>query len=416
METGETSLPPRVRAIDFDYTAPRSEEGSNAMWRALRAQYPVAWTEHHGGHWVISTYAQNVAAFRDWETFSSARTDPRNLSIQIIGGEIGILNPEELDPPEWDSYRHVLARLLSPGAVQRLRPRVEKWVRYYIDEAIESGTIDLAYDLSSRVPGAVVLDWLGWPRDEWDRVSHAWHAYAGHAPGMPEFDHAIRELGWVDGRIVELVADRQKAPRDDAISSFVTTEIDGRPMSAAYAEGMVRLAVAGGVETTTAVTSAALVHLHFNPQHRQALLDDPKAFDLAIEEFLRVHPPARTHARTLTKDVEFGGCPMRKGDRVLLSEVSANYDESVFPDADKFVIDRFPNRHVAFGMGIHRCPGSHLARLEMRETISQVLTRMPDYEVIEDKLVAAPNWGSAGGWVRAPAVFTPGRRTGASAE
>jgi len=112
-----------------------------------------------------------------------------------------------------------------------------------------------------------------------------------------------------------------------------------------------------------------------------------------------------------TGDIEFAGCPMRKGDRVVLSEISAGHDEAAFPDADQFVVDRLPNRHLSFGMGIHRCPGAHLARIEFTEILDAVFTRMPDFEIDLDAVVEYPNWSVIGGWGRMPAVFTPGGRS-----
>ena len=123
-----------------------------------------------------------------------------------------------------------------------------------------------------------------------------------------------------------------------------------------------------------------------------------------------MYPPARTHARTAARDTELGGCFIAKGDRVLLSEVSACHDESAFANADQFIVDRFPNRHAAFGLGIHRCPGSHLARAQFKEIMRQVLTRMPDYELDLEQVAEYPNWSSIGGWAKIPATFTPGRR------
>ncbi len=134
----------------------------------------------------------------------------------------------------------------------------------------------------------------------------------------------------------------------------------------------------------------------------------------ATEEFLRFYPPARTHARTVTEDLEFEGCPMRAGDRVLLSEISSGRDASAFPDADAFVIDRNPNRHLSFGVGLHRCVGSHLARIEFIEVITQILQRLPDFEIDVDAVVEYPNWASVGGWAKLPATFTPGPRVGGS--
>ncbi len=121
-----------------------------------------------------------------------------------------------------------------------------------------------------------------------------------------------------------------------------------------------------------------------------------------------MYPPARTHARTVVRETELGGVTMQPGDRLLLSEVSANFDEEAFPDADWFVIDRFPNRHLTFGMGIHRCPGSHLARLQMKELLLQVLERMPDFRLKEEGLIEYHSWSSSSGYIDMPAVFTPG--------
>jgi cytochrome P450 len=132
----------------------------------------------------------------------------------------------------------------------------------------------------------------------------------------------------------------------------------------------------------------------------------------ATEEFLRYYPPARTHARTVTEDFEFEGCRMRKGDRVLLSEVSSGRDHAAFPDADTFVIDRNPNRHLSFGVGLHRCVGSHLARIEFAEVLTQILQRLPDFEIDVGAVVEYPNWASVGGWAKLPATFTPGPRVG----
>ena len=138
------------------------------------------------------------------------------------------------------------------------------------------------------------------------------------------------------------------------------------------------------------------------------LVADGALLDSATEEFLRFYPPARTHARTVTHDVEFAGCPMHAG-TVLLSEISANRDGRSFPDADRFVIDRFPNRHVSFGCG-SRFPGSHLARLEFRTKIRRVLDRLPDFVLDEAGVQEYPNWSMLGGWAAIPVTFTAGPR------
>jgi cytochrome P450 len=407
----EIAGPEHRPVIDFDYVKGNSQSESDAHWKALREKCPIGWSPLYGGHWVLSRYDEISEAFRNWELFSSKRVDPEYLGLEIIPMKMPLMNPQELDPPVWTKYRRVLSPLLSPLAAERLQPQIAKWVSHYLDQVIETGQIDFVYDLASPVPGAIVLEWLGFPAEDWQRISRAFHNVTGHPPGSSEHERALEDLGWLEQRIAEEVADRRGRPRDDAICAIVNEDLDdGEPMSSEYAAAMVRVLIAGGVDTTTSVTASALVHLHFHPDDRQALIDEPTLIDHATEEFLRCYPPARTIARTVTKDVEFAGCSLYRGDRVLLSEASACYDERAFPDAERFLINRFPNRHLAFGMGIHRCPGSHLARLEFKEMLTQVLQRIPDYQVIEEDLVTYPSWGIVGGWSRATAVFTPGPR------
>jgi cytochrome P450 len=404
--------PVRAPRVDFDHYRHRSIGASDEAWRALREQCPVAWTDANGGHWIVAGYPEVATAFRDWETFSSRRTDPEICSLSVGRLRIPPLYPEELDPPEWYPLRRVLSEVLSPNAVKRLAPRVEHWVTHYVDRFIERGSCEFTADLACPVPAAVTLELLGFPQSDWDRISRAFHGTAAFERGTPEFAEASADIGWVSRRVAEEMAPRRRAPRDDAMSFIAHYEADGVAIAPSDAEAVVLLTIGGGVDTTTSVTSAALLHLSRHLDDRQRLIDEPELLDGAVEEFLRVYPPARTHARTAVRDTELGGCTVAKGDRVLLSEVSANHDESAFPDADRFVVDRFPNRHVAFGLGIHRCPGSHLARAQFKTMLRQVLERMPDYTVRDDEVVEYTNWSAIGGWARLPATFTPGPRIG----
>lgn len=407
---------PRLPVADFDVFASRTLADNDAAWDALDAVGPVAWTEHNGGHWVISGYDEVAAAFRAWETFSSARTDPAVSSITLSNARIPLLVPEELDPPEWHPVRRLLAGQLSPAAAERLRPRARYWARHCVDAVIESGRIELVHELAFPVPAAVTLEWLGFPESDWLLMSAAFHDAAAYPHDTTEYHAAVKAARHVVTRIADEVADRAARPRDDGLTAIVHSEIDGGRISTELAEALVFMTIGGGVDTTSALASAALLHLHRHPDDRARLLAEPDLMDPATEEFLRVYPPARTHARTVTHDAEFGGCPMRAGDRVLLSEVAAGRDPAAFPDADRFVVDRFPNRHLAFGAGIHRCPGSHLARITFTELLGEVLERIPDYRIVDADVVEYPNWSMIGGWARLPAEFTPGARRGPHGE
>lgn len=401
----------REPVAEFDVFAHDSMARSNEAWAALRARCPVSWTPLNGGHWTVAGYEEVSAAFRDWETFSSARTDPERSSISIASSRIPLLIPEELDPPRWKPLRRILAELLAPNAVENLRPRVEHWVDHCIDGFVERGHADLAHELAVPIPSLVTMEWLGWPQDEAAEAASVFHDMAKHVPGSAGYQASAARFQWLAGRVAEEVRARRARARDDALSVIARYEVDGEQLPADVAESIVLLTIGGGVDTTTALTSAALVHLGTHPEDRRRLIREPELLDVATEEFLRVYPPARTHARTVRTDAELAGCPMRAGDRVLLSEVSANRDGRAFPEPDSFLVDRFPNRHVSFGVGIHRCPGSHLARLEFKVTIREVLRRLPDFVLDEGGVVEYPNWSMIGGWGSIPVTFTPGPRS-----
>ncbi|MFA5885010.1 MAG: cytochrome P450 [Acidimicrobiia bacterium] len=394
--------------VDFDFGAARSRSDSDEAWRSVReAECPVAWTEHSGGHWVVTGYDAVAAAFRDWERFSSERTDPDRCAISFSNGKVPLCLPEESDPPAWQGYRRAIAPILAPQASERLRARAEHWTTYYLDRVVERGECELVNDLTCPVPAAVTLEWMGFPREEWQWFSDAFHGVSAYPNGTPEHRKATEAYAVVMTRITEELRARIASPRDDALTAIAHTEIDGVRISEDVAQSIAFLTVTGGIDTTTSFTGAALIHLSQHPDDRARLIADPELLPVATEEFLRYYPPARTHARTVAVDTVFEGVEMRKGERVLLSEVASGRDESAFENAGEFVIDRYPNRHLAFGVGIHRCPGSHLARMEFEEMITAVLRRMPDYVIAPEAIEEYPDWAMVGGWRRLPATFTP---------
>jgi cytochrome P450 len=415
------SRPEGVPVVDFDLASFKGVAESNAAWARVRATTPVAWTDDNGGAWLVSSYDAVSEGFRNWQALRSGRDvrtipgpggSPDLLPINAVPVQTTArMIPEELDPPLWHPYRRVFNELLSPKKVEEtLYPRVKHWVTKFLDDVIESGKCDIVETLTSGVPGAVILEWLGFPEEEWHRFSAAFHNSSAYVPGAPGAQHFLDELEWAFERIKEEVSELRETPRDNLTSELANKQVDGERTSYEFATGMVNMAMSGGVDTTTSVASSAFVHLARHPEDRQRLIDEPDLIDSAIEEFLRLYPPARTHGRTVVEDTELGGFQLRKNDRVILSEVSACHDEAAFDDADKFVIDRFPNRHLAFGMGPHRCPGSHVARAMFKEMLIQVLERIPDYRLVEEELEEYPNCTALGGWSRAPITFTPGQR------
>jgi cytochrome P450 len=431
--------------IEFDHHAPDFD--ANATYRRLRQSCPVAWSESYGGFWVLSRYQDIANAARKDGLFSSARDEEGHGGIVIPEWNTETSIPLEMDPAEQMPYRRMLNQLFSPAVVESLKPFIATLTTAAIDAFIERGECDLVNELTGPVPAGVTVHLLGLPASYADRFARAVHDVFGGAPGTERIERGVREMGWVAERISEAISQRRaaatggggagpegagpdgagpdgagpgegtsgpEARRDgeDVISYFCRQSIDGRPLSDDEILSIAKLIVGGGMDTTTSLTGQTLVYLSAHPEQRQRLIDEPELLVPATDEFLRVFAPSQSMGRTVTTDVEFAGCPMHKGERVLLPWVAANFDESVFDRADEVVLDRDKNRHLSFGIGFHRCVGAHLAKAMFQEMMRQVLARLPDYEVLTEKLVPYASHGNQTGWDVVPAVFTPGKRLG----
>jgi cytochrome P450 len=399
--------------VEFDHNSQAHSADPVASYRALREKCPVAWTEAHGGYWVMSGYDTVFDAARNDEIFSSARNSygGEGLTVVIPKTPMHLHIPIEIDPPEFRKYRKLINPITSPAAVERMLGMVDKYTTWFIDEVIEKGEADLAQVIG--VPSIVTVDWLGLPVDDWKKYSTAHHAVLAAVPGSEEYVHATEVLlPFCSAQMREVIAARRRDPQDDAISYLLDQEVDGRPVTEEEVFSMIELLLAGGVGTTASLVSQTLVWLYLHQDVRQDLQEHPEKLERAVEEFLRYFSPTQALARTVLQDADFHGCQMSIGDRVLLAWSSANRDATQFEDPDELDIDRWPNRHTAFGVGVHRCAGSHLGRAMARALIGQVLERMPDYVVDVERVEPYPHQGTNTGWQRIPATFTPGPRRG----
>lgn len=410
-----TDSHPNKPVVDFDHNSQAHSRDPVGSYRALREKCPVAWTEAHGGYWVMSGYDSVFEAARDDDVFSSARNSygGEGLSVVIPKTPMHLHIPIEIDPPEFRKYRKLINPITSPAAIARMAELVTRYTTWFIDEVIESGACDFAQVIG--VPSIVTVDWLGLPVADWHRYSSAHHAVLAAVPGSPEYIQATTvDLPYLSQQMRDVIAARRAEPTEDIISYLVHQEVDERPITDEEVFSMVELLLAGGVGTTASLVSQTLVWLYRNPDVRQRLIDDPHLLERAIEEFLRYFSPTQALARTVAQDAEFQGCPVHKGERVLLAWASANRDAKQFENPDTLDIDRWPNRHTAFGFGVHRCAGSHLGRAMAREILGQILERMPDYAIDLDQLQPYPHQGTNTGWQRIPATYTPGARRGAT--
>jgi cytochrome P450 len=372
----------------------------------LRSRCPVAHSETYGGFWVVTGYEDIRRVALDDATFSSAETilipPKKNASQKSI--------PIEMDAPEFLEYRKVMQPLFAPPAVERLAPVIEYYANHCIDEFIERGEVDVVHDFADPLPVMVTLHKLGMPIDDWRRYADPMHKTVFLRQDNPARAGVLEELAWIVGTIREAIEQRKQSPRDDMITYLVNSRPFGEPVSDHAAQEMIMLTMQGGFDTTGSAISPASLHLDRNLDDRRLLLEQPELMETAVEVFLRVGAPQFALARTAKRDVELGGQQIAQGDRVLLVWASGNRDESVFDHADDVVLDRPHNRHMAFGLGAHRCLGSTLARRQIQVALGAILRRLPDYEVDHARLVRAETIGVTYGTFAMPITFTPGQR------
>jgi cytochrome P450 len=288
----------------------------------------------------------------------------------------------------------MLLSAFTPAAIAELEPITRRMCNELIDAFIAAGQCDAAADYASHVPTRVISRMLGVNERDGDRFRTWIHDLAGD--GIEDgavFTRIIREI---DAFFLAEIAARRSHARSDLIGFLMRQTIDGEPLSEQHLLGTLRLLLLAGIDTTWSSISHTLLHLARTPEHRRRLAAEPALVPTAIEEFLRVFAPVSV-ARLVAKDQEVGGCRFAAGEMVLLPYPAANRDPGKFERADEVVLDRQENRHSTFGLGIHRCIGSNLARMELRVATEEWLRRIPEFELEEG---ARLNWSR--GLVRGP--------------
>ncbi|MDT3441927.1 MULTISPECIES: cytochrome P450 [unclassified Pseudofrankia] len=383
----------------------------------LRARCPVAHSDQHGGFYVLTRYADVARAIKDDATFASRHEpEPESIYLGIVQPPTPVVSvPIEMDPPEFFDYRRILNPHFSPAASERWRPFVVDVTTAMLDRVVETGQMDVVADLASPIPALLTAATLGLPLNDWPLYSEAYHAIVYSVPGTPRFDEAAAKVMHSLQVCAETVAHRRAEPTDDLLSVLATARVNDESLSDQRIMEICNLVLAGGNDTTTALVANAMHWLSAHPRQRAWLAESPERLAPACEEFLRYFTPTQTLARTVTTDVEIGGTLLHRGDRVLLNLGAANFDPEVFERPDEVVLDRFPNRHQAFGLGIHRCLGSNFTRIEFEVIIGEVLRRIPDFVVDEEHGERYETIGQVNGWSRMPMAFTPTNRIGGTA-
>lgn len=393
-------------AVEFDHHSPEFAADPWPVLTDLRERCPVAHTSSYGGFWVVTRYDDIRTVALDDETFSSAHsiTIPAKKNV----GQRSI--PIETDPPMFQKYRRIMHPLFTPPAIAKLEPAIEKFANACVDEFIEAGECDIVHDLADPLPALTTLHMLGLPTEMWRDFSEPLHSTVFLRQDNPLRANNTGRLAWIREYLAEQIAERRRHPREDMITRLTQATIDDRVLDDVEVLEMVTLTIQGGFDTTGSAISSAILQLDNNPEFRRQLVAEPDKLQVAVEEFLRFEAPQLALARMANKDVEIGGQQIKAGEHVLLVWASGNRDAEFFDDPDELKIDRFPNRHMTFGLGAHRCLGSTLARKEIMAALRVVLDRLPDFRVDRERVVRAETIGVTYGCFSLGIHFTPGRR------
>ncbi|HWD54754.1 MAG TPA: cytochrome P450 [Acidimicrobiales bacterium] len=376
---------------------PEMAANPQPIFKALRADMPVMSIDMPSGpRGVMLTKKEDImSALRQPDVFSS------NMDAVDLKNKRPMI-PLQIDPPEHKKFRKLLDPIFAPRKMAALDDEVSALVNHLIDQFIDRGEVDFAKEFSVPFPSQVFLTLLGLPLDELDRfiamkdgIIRPDHVTGKKYGSKEALDYQQKTADSVYDYFNEILDLREEERRNDILSMFLDADVEGESLSRNDILDICFLFLIAGLDTVTATLDCMYAFLAQHPEQRRQLVEDPSLIPNAIEEMLRWETPVMGIARVAVQDTELGGCPVHAGDQVMVMIGSANCDEDEFADGDVVRWDRDVNPHIAFGGGIHRCLGSHLARMELRVALREWHRRIPEYEVEADHTL----------------VYTPGIRS-----
>ena len=409
--TSTESSPRRGEADEFDTDLDQhSAEFAKDPLRTLselQSRCPVAKSSHWDGFWLLTGYDVVFEALHTPEVFSSRPSEQGMRGVPPQPGA-GSLAPIDYDAPEVGFYRSFLLSALSPGAAREMRPMIREMANDFIDQFIERGTADVSDELFTPLPAQLILRILGLDASRWAEWVSWVHGFVHDVGVDPE--GAVTKVMAMFAEIYQAIGSARAQPKPGLLGELVVAERDGRTLTDDELANMVFLLILGGMDTTAGLTGNSLLLIDAQPELRQQILADPSVLDQGTEEFLRYATPTMALPRTVTEDTEFHGRQLKKGEQALVMFAAANRDPSQFDDPETIDLSRKATRHVAFGVGVHRCLGSNLARVMFKTMITELLTRAPDLAVRTTEVVRYADASSVYGVRHLPITFTPGQR------
>jgi cytochrome P450 len=361
---------------DGDFADLASADDPRALARAMRAE-PVM---RVGEDFTIITRRENIeTALRAPAVFSSGAE-----AVQL--GNVRPLIPLQIDPPKHVKYRRILDPLFAPRAMGQLEGEVADLFNRFVDEFAKRGSCDLHTELAVPFPCTVFLQMMGLPLEDLDQflamkdgiIRPPGATFEDQEPGRKKAAQDIY-------RYFQAVIDKRRGEeaKGDLLGRIMASELDGVKLTDEEILDVCFLFIIAGLDTVTDSLDCMFAYLAQNSEHRQMIVENPAVISSAIEELLRWETPVPAVARVATEDVEVSGCPIHAGEQVMLLLASANTDDSAHPGVDSVDLERDPNPHLAFGGGVHRCLGSHLARLELRVALREFHVRIPNYSLAD---------------------------------
>ena len=369
-----------VPETKYSLEPPEIARNPHDTYRALRDNAPV--TEMGGrsqmGTITLSRHEDVMRAFQTPEVFSS---DPGAVDI----GNTRPLVPLQIDPPHHRKHRKALDPLFAPKQMTKHEPRVRELIRELIDKVADQGHCNFHRDIAEPMPSTIFLELLGLPVSRVDEfLALKDGIIRPPARSLEERREKVMATGQKIYAALEEVVDARMAERqDDFLSTILDAEVEGQPLSRDDVVDIGYLFFLAGLDTVSASLECMVAFLAENPDHRQQIVDDPSMIPHAVEEMLRFESPVASSARITAVDTEVNGCPISAGTRIHLLIGSANTDERAWPDPDEVDFDRESKKHIAFGAGVHRCLGSHLARMELRVALEEWHARVPHYRLAD---------------------------------
>lgn len=384
--------------MEFDPLDDRALADPHAVYAEMRQRCPVAHSERWNGFWALFTYDDIRGVLRNSRSFVT--------SVQNVVPKVAFTGrrpPLHLDPPDHTPYRRALNPLLTRDRAAALKPAVRTHARELVADLVRRGdggaVVDVSADYAAKIPVHTFARFLNVSDAEMERIKDAWLIYNRALQDADDDQVKAQSLVLYD-IARRLVNQRLHDPADPAVdptSALLAARVNGEPLPQDMVVGTIRQVMVTGMVAPTVTLGSMIVHLAGDPALQEQLRSNPGLVPAAVEELLRLYSPYRGFARTATKDVHIRDRAIAAGEPIALVFTSANRDESVFPRPDEFDLDRPFGRHLAFGLGPHRCAGAEIARMQLRVGLTELLGGTTRFAVAgEVEMTRWPEYGPVG--------------------